>query len=75
MVVIVEFERCMDNIQILGVVVGKLSYWEESSFIILFIIDKSSEVGLHHTVLPFGLAINLKVESGRDPLLDSKEVT
>ncbi len=64
----------MAGAQILGVVVGKLSYQKEFSPMILFIINKGSEVSFYCTIIPLGLAINLRVESCRKPLLNHKEI-
>ncbi len=41
---------------------------------ILLEIDKGSEIGLHGAVLPFGLAISLRVEGCGKPSFDPKEV-
>ncbi len=74
MVATVELERRVAGAYILGVVVGELSHQEEPSPIIFLVIDESSQVGLHCTVLPLDLAINLGVESSREPSLDSQKV-
>ncbi len=73
-IVIVELKRRIASICILGVVIGKLSHQKELNPIILFIIDKGSEVGFHCTVLPHGLAISLNVKSNRESCFDPKEV-
>lgn len=70
MITIVEFEIHMASASILGVVVGKLSYWEELSPIILLIIEKNSKIGFHCIVLPLCLAISLEVKGSRESLLD-----
>ncbi len=70
----VEFKRCVADARILDVVVGKLSYWKESSPIVLLIIDKNFEVSFYCTVLPLGLAISLRVEGSRELSLDFREV-
>ena len=62
MVSAVELKRCEAGASILGVIVGKFSYWEEPCPIILFEIDKSLEVGFHYTILPLSLAIRLRME-------------
>ncbi len=74
MVVIIELERRVANTCILGINLGEFSHQKELSPIILFIIDKNPEVGLYRKVLPLSLAINLKVESSRKPLLNFKKV-
>lgn len=74
MIVIVEFKKYVAIAYILGVVVGKFSCWEKPSPIILLIVDKISEVGLHHSILPLRLAVNLRVEGNREPFLDFQKV-
>lgn len=65
----------MTSTYIFGIIVGKLSYWKELSPIILLIIDKNPEVNFYYTVLPFSLAISLKVQGNREPLFDFQKVT
>ena len=69
-IAIVEFERCVANAYILGIVVGKLSYQKELSSIILLVINKNSKISLHYTILPLNLAVSLRIEDNKEPLLD-----
>lgn len=63
MVAIVEFKWHMASICILGIVIYKFRYWQESCLIILLPVDKSLEVNLYYIVVSFYLSISLKVES------------
>lgn len=74
MVVIVELKRRMAGVYIFGVIVDKLNYPKEPSPIILLIINKTSAVSLHCTVLLLGMAISLRVKSSRELLVDLKKV-
>ncbi len=64
----------MIDTHIFHIIVNKFSYEKELDSIVFFIIDKSSEIGLNHTVFPLDLAINLRVESSKELLLDPKNV-
>ena len=64
----------MTGAGIFRIIVSKFSYRKELSPIILFVINKSSEIGFHRAVLSLSLAISLRVESSKKLLLDSKEV-
>lgn len=44
---------------IFEIVISKLDHWEESSLVILLVIDKISKVGFHDAFLFFSLAIRL----------------
>ena len=59
----------MAGARILGVVIHKLSHWQELCPIILLEVDEGSKIGLHSTVLLFCLPVFLRVEgSGKLPL-------
>ena len=75
MIIIIEFEGCVASAYIFRIIVDKFSHWKEPSPISLFVVDKSPEIGLYCTVLPFGLAVSLAVEGGGEPLFNAKEVT
>ncbi len=70
----VELKKRMANTCIFSIIVGKLSHQKEISLIVLFLIDEGFEVGLYSTILSFSLAINFKVDSNSEPLLDSKKI-
>ncbi len=59
-----EFEKRVVGAGIFCIIVGEFSHRQWSSPVILFVIDEDSEVGLHRTILPFGLAVGLQVEGG-----------
>lgn len=50
---------------VLGIIINKLRYWEKTSPVILLILDKSPEIGLYCTILPFCLPVTLGVKGGR----------
>ena len=74
MIFAIKLERYMANIDIFGVVVGKLYYRKKPCPIILLKVDKSLEVGFHHTILPLCLAVYLRIEGGGESLLDAEEI-
>ena len=71
MVAAVEFKMCVSNTGIFGIVLCKFSYWQEACLVILFLVHQSSEVCFYCAVLPFGLAINVRMESCRESSFDS----
>ena len=60
----VQLEKCMANTKVFHIIVGKFSHRQEPVSIMVFEIDKCSEIGLYGTVLPLCLANCLGVESG-----------
>ena len=66
----VEFKRQVAGVGILGIVVYKLSHWQEAYPVILFLVHKSSELCLYYAVMFFCLAIGLRIESCREFFLD-----
>lgn len=61
-VVTIKLKKHMVDTCIFSIVLDKFSYLKESSLIILLIIVKSSKVGFYYTVLPFNIAINIKIK-------------
>lgn len=55
-------------------IVSEFGHIKELGLIVLFVIDKSSEIDFYLTNQPLDLAISLRVESSREPLFDFKEV-
>ena len=74
MVAVVQLERRVAGACILGVVISKLSYWQEPCPIILLKIDKDSKISFHCAVLPLRLAVCLRVKGNGEPPLDAKKV-
>ncbi len=70
----VYLKRCITGAGIFRIIVSKFRYRKKLGLIVLFVIDKSSEISFHCTVLSLSLAISLKVESNGEPLLNCKEV-
>ena len=55
---------------ILYIIIGKLHNWEKPSSVVLMVVDKDLEVGLHCTILLFCLPVCLGMKYGRKFLLD-----
>ncbi len=64
----------MTNAGIFHIIVSKFNYRKKLGLFVLFVIDKKLEIDLHHTVMPIGLAIHLRVKSSKEPLFDVKEI-
>ena len=60
---------------ILGVVIYKLSHWQEFGQIVLFKVNKSPNVSLYNAVLLFRLAISLRIKSYKEFPFNAKKVT
>lgn len=65
---------CVTDVCIFSIIISKLGYWKEFYPSILFIVDKNLELGFHHTILFFGLAVSLFVKYDKKSLLDTKEI-
>ena len=63
MIFTVELKRCMASGSIFGIIVSKLDHRKKLYLIILFKVDKSLKVGFYYFILPFSLAIYLKIEA------------
>ncbi len=64
----------MTNTGIFCIIVSKFSQKKELGLIVLFVIDKNSEIGLYYTVLSLELSMSWRVKSSGEPLFDSREV-
>ena len=62
MISIVKFKKCVIATGIFGIIVNKLCYKKKLCPIILFEVNKGSQVKFYHIVLLFGLIIYLKIE-------------
>lgn len=56
------------------IIISEFSYKKELGLIILFIINKNLKMNLYYAVLSLSLAIHLRIESNKEPLLNPKEV-
>ena len=74
MIFVIKFEKYVADAGILGVIIGKLHHRKKPYPIILLKVDKSLEVGLHYTILSFGLIVCLWVKSSRESPFDTKEI-
>lgn len=70
MIAIIEFKRYVASIYIFGIIINKLSYWEELNLVILLVVNKNPEISLYYTILSLNLAVNLKIEGSKELLLD-----
>ena len=74
MVATVQLKRRIVKTCIFDVVICELRYWLEPGPIVLFKVDKELNVDLYNAVLPFCLAISLRIKSHGKPLFDAKKV-
>ena len=74
MIFAIEFKKCVANISIFGIIIGKLCYKKKLYLIILLKVDKNSEVDFYYTILPLSLAVYLWVKGNREFLLNTKEI-
>ena len=65
----------MTNTSIFCIIVNEFSYKKKLGLIVLFVMNKNSEIDLYCAIWPLGLVINLRIESSRKSLLDLKEIT
>ena len=70
----IEFKRRVAGAGVFGIVLGKLSHWQEPYPVILFPVYECSEVCLYYAFLPFCLAIDLRMESCRESSLDFQKI-
>lgn len=64
----------MTGIDIFRIIVSKFSYRKELGQIIWFVINERSEISLHYTVFSLSLAINLRINSSEELLLNFQEM-
>lgn len=64
----------MASIFILGIIIGKLGYQQESSLIILLTIDKNLKICIYYIILLFDLAVSLKVKYDKKVVFKAKKI-
>ena len=74
MISIIELERYMAGTGIPSIIIGKFCSRKKLCLIILFKVDKDLEIGFHYAILPFDLTVCLWIESGKEFLLNAKEI-
>ena len=74
MIFAIELKKCAVSTGILDIVIGKLRHKKKPCPIIPLKVDKGLEIGFHHTILFFSLAVRLRVEGGKKSLLDTKKI-
>ena len=67
----IQLEGGIAGAGIFRIIIDEFSHRQEPCPVILLVVDKDPEVGLHCTILPFSLAISLGVEGGRESSLDA----
>lgn len=75
MIPVVQLQRQIAYDYILGIVVNKLSYQQELSLIVLFKVDKGSNISFKSTDQFFDLAVGLQWKSNTKQSFDAKKIT
>ena len=70
----VQLQRHMMIVCILSIIVSKLGYWYKPGLLVLFKINKDSEIQFYCTVLSLSLIVSLRVKSGKKSLFDIKKI-
>lgn len=73
--ILIIFKKRMINSYIFSIIIHKFSYKKEICRVILFKINKNSELNLYCTVLLCNLTICLKIKSNKMFLFDTKKNT
>ena len=72
MISAIKLERHVTSTSILGIIVNKLYHKKKFYPIILFKVNKGLKIDLYYTtILPLSLTIRLRVEGGKESLLDA----
>ena len=74
MISAIKLEKCVAGAGILGIVLYKLCYGKKPYLIILFKIDKNSELGFYCTILSFDLTVRLLMKGGEKSPINAKEI-
>lgn len=74
MITTIQFEKCVANIVVFYIIIGKFSHWQRVCLIVLPEIQNGFEMNLHGTVLLLGLANSLRVEVCKKHLVDAQGV-
>ena len=75
MIFAIYFEKCIADIDIYGIIIGKLCYKKKLCLIILLKVDKNLKVSFYCTILSLSLTICLWVKSSKKFPLKVKEIT
>ena len=71
----VQLKGCVAGASVFCIIIGKFSHWKKLYPVVLFKVNKNTEVGFYCAILPLNLAISLRMENcGKSPF-DSEEVT
>lgn len=72
-IVAVQLKGCVVGASIFCIIIDQFNYWKEFCPIVLLKVDKDLEIDFHYTVLPFSLAVNLRVKGSKKSLLNVQE--
>ena len=75
MISVVELRRCIAGIYTFCVVVYKFHHRQDSCLIILLLINKSSKLYLHCTILNLGLIVSLEIKGYGEILFNAQKIT
>ena len=64
----------MIGVSTLGIIRNEFRHGKKPCSIILLKVNKSSDIGFYHTILPLSLTICLQIEGDKKFLLDTKEI-
>lgn len=71
----IQLEQIIASVWIFYIIISKFGNWQKFYLVILFEINKESDISLYNTVLPFGLIIGLKLKDSKKLPLDPKKIT
>lgn len=74
MVAVIELKRYTVGNGVFYIIILKFRYWKKPSLVILFIINKTLEIGFYGAILLLSLANNLRIEGRKESLVDIKEI-
>lgn len=70
---IVELQKRRAGICILDIITHKFCYRWEPCLVMLLLIDKSTKISFYYDILPFSLALRLRMKYSSKFLLNFKE--
>ena len=65
----VQLKKGMAGASVFSIIISEFSHWEKPSLVVLFVVDKSPEIGFHCTILPFCLPVRLGMKGGKESSL------
>ena len=74
MIAAVQLKKCVAGAGVFCIIISKFRHQKKSCPVVLFEVDKGSEVDFYRAVLPLGLAVSLRVKDGGEFLFNAKKV-